>query len=138
MRRGEVPGHYLFSARDIEPPAPGTPLGPDPVDKPPGDFEDEPGIGFLPVGGIIPVAVPVCQQHDLEGACPHLEEALEEEVVEDQPGEIGPVDELIEIVVVLVDLLKGTTAERAAPFHQLIEVDFLLASGAGGVGGVYS
>ncbi len=121
-----------------DPPAAGTPFRPDPVEDLHRDLELEGRIGLPVVPGQVLVVEGRNELHDLDRARPDLEEAFEEEVVEDEPGEVGPLDEVLDLGLLGIELLELTPAEGAAPFHELFQVDLLPASGAGGVGGMHS
>jgi len=119
-------------------PAGGTPFRPDPVEELHRDLELE-GRVRLPVAPCqVLVAEGGDELHDLDRACPDLEEALEKEIVEDEPGEVGPLDKVLYLGLLGIELLKLTSAEGAAPFDELFQVDLLPASGTGGVGGMHS
>ena len=121
-----------------DPPTGGAPLRPDPVEDLHRDLELEGGVRFPVAPGQVLVVEGGDELHDLDRACPDLEETLEEEVVEDEPGEVGPLDKVLDLGLLGIEFLELTSTEGAAPFHELFQVDLLPASGTGGVGGMHS
>ena len=136
-RAGKVAPYDLLSAPDIDPAAGPAPLRPDPVDKPGGELELERRLrpGEVLDAGLLVVGE---ELHDLHGGDPHLVEFLEDKVVENQPGEVAPLDKLLAFALAVIQLFKGTPAEWAPSFHQFIQVYLFPAGGTSGMGCMHS
>jgi len=136
-RPGEVAPDDLLSAPEVDLTAGFASLGHDPVDKPGREFEFERGLrpGEVLDAGLLVIGE---ELHDLDGGDPHVVEFLKDKVVEDQPGEVAPLDQILAIALSVVALFKGTPAEWAPSFHQFIQVYLFPAGGTSGMGCMHS
>jgi hypothetical protein len=133
-----VTGDPFPSAPDKEPVALRAPLGPEFIKDPHREFKGK--IRFCPLfRGFVCILLVTCDKfHDLRWRNPEIDKLLEDKIIEDQPREVGTIEDPVILSDGLIEVFQGTTAQRAFATHKLIEKNLFLTTRTGRVRGVHA
>ncbi|MCX6688432.1 MAG: hypothetical protein NTZ39_01855 [Methanoregula sp.] len=138
IRVPHVTGDLLFGVPEKEPVALRAPLGLEMIPRAHGNSQHK--VSLRPFGRrlLSVLFIRGDELHDLVGGYTHIDELFEDEVIEDQPREIGPVEDSFIFPERLIEILQGAATQRAFAADKLIEKNFFLAPRTGGVRGVHA
>jgi len=137
-RVAHIAGDLLLSAPEKQVRAFHAPLGPDLVPNTHRKVEGETRLCPL-LRRFFRILVVVCNElHNLVRGHSELDEFLEDEIIEDQPREIGTIENAFIFPDGLIEIFQRAPAERAFSSDKLVEENLFLASRAGRVGGMHA